>query len=504
MQLLVECVPNFSEGRRPEVIEAIVSAVRSVCGVTVLDHSSDADHNRSVLTFVGAPEAVETAAFAAIQKASELIDMTRHSGEHPRIGATDVVPFIPISGVQMADCAQMARSLGKRVGEELGIPVYLYEQAATRPDRQNLENIRRGEYEGLREAIRTDSDRAPDFGPLELGSAGATVIGARAPLVAYNIYLNTDDVEAARKIAHSIRHSGGGLHFVKALGMLVDNRAQISMNLTDFTRTPIHRVQELVKIEAARYGYQIAFSELIGLLPEQALIDSARWYLQLDRFSEEQILEHRLYSAERTSTRPDAFIDAVASGEPTPGGGAVAALAGSLAAALAAMVARTTLGKKKYAEVEAAMQSAARVADDLRAVLTRTITDDSAAFEAVMAAYRLPKEDPSRPDAIQTALQAASDVPMQTAGLALQAMEQLKIVATQGNTNAITDAATGVHIALAAIEGATLNVLVNLQSIQDADMAKKMTDEIVSLRQAGRDLASETMTTIHKRMGISV
>lgn len=502
MQPLVECVPNFSEGRRPEIVEAIVSAVRSVRGVTVLDCSSDPDHNRSVLTFVGAPEAVETAAFAAIRTASELIDMARHSGAHPRIGAADVVPFIPISGVQMADCVQLAQRLGKRVGEELDIPVYLYEQAATRPDRQNLENIRRGEYEELRETIKTDADRAPDFGPLELGSAGATVIGARAPLIAYNIYLNTDDVEAANKIARAVRHSSGGLHYVKALGLLVDNRAQISMNLTDFTRTPIHRVQELVKIEAARYGYRIAYSELIGLIPEQALLDAARWYLQLDPFGEEQVLERRLHATEQATTRPDSFIEAVASGEPTPGGGAVAGLAGALAAALAAMVARTTIGKRKYAEVEEAMRTVAGVADELRAVLTRIITDDSAAFEAVMAAYRLPKEDPSRPGAIQAAFRMASDIPLQTAGLALRAMEQLRIVVRQGNTNAVTDAAVGVHMALAAIEGAALNVLVNLKSIEDADSVRKMTDEITGLRQSGRNLASEILATVQERMGL--
>jgi glutamate formiminotransferase/formiminotetrahydrofolate cyclodeaminase len=504
MQPLVECVPNFSEGRRPEVVEAIVSAVRSVRGVSVLDCSSDADHNRSVLTFVGDPEAVEEAAFAAVQKAAELIDMFQHSGGHPRIGATDVVPFIPIRGVQMADCVQMAQRLGKRVGSELGIPVYLYEQAATRLERWNLEAIRRGEYEGLAKAIKMDADRAPDYGPLEIGSAGATVIGARAPLIAYNIYLNTDDVEAARKIALAVRYSGGGLHYIKALGLLVDNHAQVSMNLTDFTRTPLHRVQELVKVEAARYGHQVAYSELVGLIPEQALVDSARWYLQLDRFSDEQILERRLHAVEQEATRPDAFIDAIASGEPTPGGGAVASLAGALAAALAAMVARTTIGKKKYAHVEEAMRVVAGVADELRGVLTQMITDDSAAFEAVMAAFRLSKEDPARPEAIQAAFKRASAVPLQTVDLALKAMQQLQIVVTHGNTNAVTDAAVGVHMALAAIEGATLNVLVNLQSIEATDRVETMTSEITRLRQSGRSLASEILTTVQERMGIGV
>ncbi|HQA69325.1 MAG TPA: glutamate formimidoyltransferase, partial [Aggregatilineales bacterium] len=348
MKPLVECIPNFSEGRRLEVVEQIVDAVRSVPGVSVLDYSSDPDHNRSVLTFVGVPEAVEQAAFEAIRTAAELIDMTQHQGEHPRIGATDVVPFVPIRGVTMETCVEMARRLGQRVGEELGIPVYLYERAATRPERENLAVLRQGEYEGLKEVIATDDDRAPDFGPRELGTAGATVIGARAPLIAYNVYLNTDNVEIAKEIAKAIRHSSGGLRFVKALGLLVEGQAQVSMNLTDYTRTPIHRVQEMIRREAARYGCTITRAELVGMIPEQALVDAARWYLQLDLFDPAgQILEWQIQQQEQKQLAPEDFISAVASGEPAPGGGAVAALVGALSAALAGMVARTTIGKKR-------------------------------------------------------------------------------------------------------------------------------------------------------------
>ena len=502
MKPLVECVPNFSEGRRPEVVEQIADAVRRTPGAALLDYTSDADHNRSVLTFVGSPEGVESAAFAAIARAAELIDMTRHSGEHPRIGATDVVPFIPIRGVEMGVCVAIARRLGQRVGEELGIPVFLYEEAATRPERANLANLRKGEYEGLRETIATDPNRAPDFGPAALGSAGATVIGARAPLIAYNIYLNTDDVEAAKKIARAIRHSGGGLRFIKALGLLVEGRAQVSMNLTDYTRTSLPLVQEMVRREAARYGYQVAYAELIGLIPGQALVDTARWYLQLDLFDDNQILERQIETADAGDIVPTAFLDAVSSGDPAPGGGSAAALAGALAAALAGMVARTTIGKKKYAEVEGAMQEAARIADDLRARLAQAITDDSAAFEAVMDAYRLPKTDPTRDGAIQDALYHAAEVPLETARLAVQALEQLQVVATQGNLNAATDAAAGAHLAQAALESAVLNVLVNLQDLSDEAVVQAFGEQAAVLRDAGRGLASGVTATVADRMGL--
>lgn len=503
MKPLVECVPNFSEGRRPEVIEAIVNSIRNTPGVMLLNYSADADHNRSVITFVGSPDGVEMAALAAMATAAALIDMTQHSGEHPRIGATDVVPFIPIRGVTMEDCVKIALRLGQRVGEELEIPVYLYERAATRPDRENLAALRKGEYEGLREAIKTDPDRAPDFGPAELGAAGATVIGARAPLIAYNVYLNTDDIEVAKKIARAIRYSSGGLRSVKALGLLVEGQAQVSINLTDYTDTPIHRAQELIRAEAARYGYQISYAELVGLIPEQALVGAARWYLQLDLFDEDQILEWQIQSAEAADLAPHAFLNAVASGEPTPGGGSVAALAGALAAALAGMVARTTLGKKKYTEVEATMQEVVKVADRLRASLAQAINDDSAAFEAVMDAYRLPKTDPSRPDAIQASLHHAAEVPLNTARLSLQGLEQLKIVAEQGNVSAATDAAAGAHMALAAIEAAALNVLVNLQNLTDEDAIATLRDDVTDMREVARTLVAEILSLVNERAGLA-
>ena len=294
MQRIVECVPNFSEGRRPEVLNAIAEAIRSHADVRLLDIERDADHNRSVFTLVAPPEALVPAMFDAIKTAAGLINLDQHRGQHPRIGATDVVPFVPVRGVTMEECIALARELGRRVGEELGIPVYLYEQAATRPEHVNLADVRRGEYEGLKVEIETDADRAPDFGPARLGTAGATVIGARAPLIAFNVYLNTSNVEIAKAIAKAVRHSNGGLRYVKALGLLVNGKAQVSMNLTDFTKTPVHRVVELVRLEAARYGVAVESSELVGMIPQQALVDAAAWYLQLHNLESTMILENRL------------------------------------------------------------------------------------------------------------------------------------------------------------------------------------------------------------------
>ncbi len=293
VQPLIECVPNFSEGCRPEVVQAIVETMRRP-GVSLLDVESDADHNRSVVTLVGEPEALLEAVFQGIAQAARLIDLDVHRGAHPRLGATDVVPFVPVRQATMADCVQLARRLGQRVGDELGLPVFLYEAAATRPERVNLADVRRGEYEQLKSEIGVNPARAPDFGPAQVGPAGAVIIGARAFLIAFNAYLNTDQVEVAKKIAKAVRHSSGGLRFVKALGLLVDGRAQVSMNLTDFTQTPIHRAVEMIRSEAARYGCAIERTELVGLIPQQALLDAAQWYLQLDHFTPEMVLENRL------------------------------------------------------------------------------------------------------------------------------------------------------------------------------------------------------------------
>lgn len=504
---LVECIPNFSEGRRPEVVEKIVDAVRSVEGAILLDYSSDADHNRSVVTFVGSPQAVEEAAFAAIAKAAELIDLNEHEGAHPRIGATDVVPFVPISGITMEACVEMARRVGKRVGEELNVPVFLYEKAASRPDRVNLAKVRKGDYEGLKEDIKANPDRQPDFGPAELGPAGATVIGARAPLVAYNVYLDTDDVEIATKVAKSVRYLNGGLRYVKGLGMLVDGKAQVSMNLTDYKRTPVFRVVEMIRREAARYGASITHSELIGLIPQEALIDAAAWYLQLDGFETDQVLEARIQAeGEQAAGKVEpgqSFLDELAAGKATPGGGSAAAYGAAMGAGLVAMVARLTVNKKAYKEVEERMWAVIERAEALRADLTKAVDEDALAFTGVMAAFRLPKatdeEKSARQAAIQAATMQAAKVPLAVAGMAVSVMELAVEAAEKGNLNAITDAASGFALANAALTGAAMNVRINIISLEDSGQVKSLTKQLEEIEKQAKQLESKVQAAVSAR-----
>jgi len=297
---IVECIPNFSEGRDPGVVAAIADAISSVDGVYLLRTESDVDHNRSVVTFAGEPGAVAEAAFRGIACAVERIDLTRHVGQHPRMGAADVVPFVPIEDVTMAECVELSRRVAERVWSELGVPVYLYEESALLPEHRNLADLRRGQFEGIRDALGSDSWRAPDLGePRVHPTAGITAIGARRPLVAYNVWLGTTDVAIARKIARAVRHTSGGLRFVKALAFELASRGvvQVSMNLVDYRRTPIHHVFEMVRREAERYGVPIVGSELIGLVPQDALLAAAEFYLRLNEFDASRVLENRLLDA---------------------------------------------------------------------------------------------------------------------------------------------------------------------------------------------------------------
>ncbi len=509
---LVECIPNFSEARRPEIIDDILRTIQAVPGVQVLDRHSDLDHNRTVVTYIGTPAAVEEAAFQAINRAAQLIDLNHHTGEHPRIGATDVVPFVPINDVTMQDCVEMARRLAKRVATGCSIPVYLYEEAATRPDRQNLENIRRGQYEGLKTEITSNPDRAPDFGPSILGPAGATVIGARNPLIAFNVYLTTDDVSIAQKIAKAVRNSSGGLRFVKAMGVLVEGRAQVSMNLTNYRQTSVPHVVEMVRREALRYGVAIHHSELVGLIPQEALVDSATWYLQLDQFEPAQILENRLYQSQQSSPHTTeapqpTFLDRLASGTPTPGGGSAAAHTGAAAAALVAMVARLTVGKKKYVAVEPQMWALIDRAEALRSSLTTAVEEDAAAFDAILIASRLPKNTPeeqsARSAALEKATLQAARVPLEVCRKVVEVLELAVQAASLGNVNAISDASSGFALARAALTSASLNVRVNLLSLQDQSPAAEIHSDLTVLHAEARKLESALEAVLTERINLT-
>ncbi|HXH86028.1 MAG TPA: glutamate formimidoyltransferase, partial [Nitrospira sp.] len=421
MTRLVECVPNFSEGRNQATIQALIDAVASVMGVRVLDHSMDRDHHRSVLTFVGDPEAVIEAAFRAIRVATDLIDLRKHTGVHPRVGATDVVPFVPVRGTTMEECAQLAKRLGQRVGRELDIPVFLYERAASHPDHAALESVRRGGLKGLAFRLASDPDWFPDFGPARLHrTAGAIVIGARPPLIAFNVNLFSTDLTLARSIARAIRQSNGGIPHLKAIGVELASRhmVQIAMNLTDFEVTPMHVAFEAVQAQAALCGVGIAGCEIVGLVPRAALLASAVDALSLDHFDPAQVLENRiegglpLEDAGPVPPEPNAlkersvlqFLDSVAAATPVPAGGAVAALVGALAGALGMMAARVS---RQHVNEHRLGEIGRRLRDLMQA--------DGEAYRTFVEATKLPKTDPHRPTALSSALHVATEIPLEIA-----------------------------------------------------------------------------------------
>jgi glutamate formiminotransferase len=451
----VECVPNFSEGRDAAKVDAIVEAIRSVRGIAILGRELDADHNRSVITFAGPAGAVGEAAFRGVERAVGLIDLRQHTGVHPRIGAADVVPFVPVEGVTLEDCVRIANELGQRLWDRLRVPVYLYEAAARRPDRVNLENIRRGQFEGLRDDVRANPDRRPDFGDAELhASAGATVVGARKFLIAYNINLNTADLEIARKIAKAIRFSSGGFRYVKSMGVPLASRnlAQVSMNLTDFEQTPMHRVFEAVRVEAARYGAAIVGSEIVGLIPKRALELTAEWYLQAENFHPRLVLENRLAEAATMSGGLNEFLEELAAPTATPGGGSAAAAAAAMAAALGAMVA-------------ALAKLPAEAFDADRKFFAEAVGRDAASYEGVRAAYKKPKDE--RGPFVEQALHEAAKVPLEVAEAAAGLGERLRALASTTPEKFGSDIATAQSLARAAIEGALANVRINIASMKD-------------------------------------
>ena len=492
MSTLVECVPNFSEGRDAAKVDAILAAMK-LDGVYLLDREMDSDHNRCVITLVGAREALQEAVIRGVGKAAELIDLTTHQGAHPRMGATDVVPFIPIEGITLEHCVAMARHVGEEIWKRYGIPVYLYEAAATSPERQNLENIRRGQFEGIRADIATNPARRPDFGdPRVHPTAGATVVGAREALIAYNVFLNTPDVEIAKKIAKAVRFSSGGLRFVKGAGFLVRGQAQVSMNLTDFEQTPVHRVYELVKREAERYGVQASSSEIVGLIPKKALEAAAEWFLQVENFDSSLILENRLASIMsgksavgglRAGVEP--FIEQLAAPTATPGGGSAAAASGAMAAALATMVAGMSRGKKAYVQYEADLSVALARLSVLREELKAAIDADAESYSAVMKAYKEAKTSSDADAIIDAALKQATSVPLSVAQKAAEVNEIATKLAPVTNPNMKSDLTTAKALAKAAIQGALANVEINMQSIKDAAFVAQTRAELKAIPSVG-------------------
>jgi glutamate formiminotransferase / formiminotetrahydrofolate cyclodeaminase len=478
MQTLVQCVPNFSEGRDKTKVDAIVEAMK-LDGVYLLDREMDADHNRCVITLAGERQAIQEAAIRGVGKAVELIDLAKHQGAHPRLGAADVVPFIPIEGVSLEDCVMMARHVGEHIWKRYQVPVYLYEAAATSPERQNLENIRRGQFEGIREEIAVNPARKPDFGDSRLHpSAGACVVGARKFLIAYNVFLNTPDVAIAKKIAKAVRFSSGGLRFVKAAGFLVRGQAQVSMNLTDFEQTPVHRVYELVRREAERYGATPASSEIVGLIPKKALEQAAEWFLQVENFDSSLILENRLAAViggkmaiGGLRAGIESFIEQLAAPTATPGGGSAAAASAAMAAGLGAMVASLSRGKKAYLEHEHELSEAISALSQLREEFKTAIDADAASYSSVVAAYKKAKESSDAHGMIDSALKQATSVPLEVAERAktlLSIIETLRPITSPRMKSDLTTAAALAH---AAIEAALANVEINLESLSDSEFA---------------------------------
>jgi glutamate formiminotransferase/formiminotetrahydrofolate cyclodeaminase len=449
---LVECVPNFSEGRDAGKIDAIVQAILAVPEVVLLDREADADHNRSVLTFVGPPAAVADAAFRAVEKAVALIDLTKQQGAHPRIGAADVVPFIPIEGVTLEECVQLAD---------------LYESAARRPERTNLENIRRGQFEALVQEMGTVPARDPDIGDaLCHPTAGATVTGARKFLIAYNINLNTPDVTIAKRIAKTIRFSSGGFRYVKSMGVMLASRnlAQVSINLTDFEQTPMHVVFEAVRREAERYGVAVAGSEIVGLIPRKAIELSVEYFLRYENFRPELVLENRIAEALSARGGLPEFLDALASPSATPGGGSASAAAAAMSAALGSMVTRLA-------------KLASDAFEDDRRFFTDAVDRDASAFNAVMLAYKRPKAE--RAPFIEEALHGAAEVPLQVVER-IHALQE-RLAALQIPARFASDLAVAKALATADREGALENVNINLESIQNAEFKSAVMSRLQAL-----------------------
>ncbi|NHI82859.1 MAG: glutamate formimidoyltransferase [Candidatus Thorarchaeota archaeon] len=511
---IIECVPNFSEGRRKDVIDALADAIRSVEGIRLLDIEFDPDHNRSVFTFVGEPQMVKQAALKAAELAVEKIDLTKHKGEHPRMGAVDVVPFIPLHGATTGECIELSKEFAEEFSSKCNVPVYLYNKSATRPERADLPNIREGEFEGLRELIGTDSSKDPDYGPKKIHpTAGATATGARNFLIAINFNLNTRNLEVAKSCANAVRGLTGGFVNVQGIGLDLPakNCVQVSLNLTHPRRTKIHQVFEVVKLEAKRFGATVIETEIVGMVPLFALLDTLRYYLQPEKLDESMILDlYYLGGAEdpkeKTFTEMSLieFGDEVKRARATPGGGSVAAALGSYGAALVGMVTGLSLSGRKFAAIKEKMLEHRHAVDNDRGILMDLIETDSAAFDDVMATFRLPEETPAqkkeKEEATEKATIHAAEVPLSTMRHSLKALSHDLVAAQKGNINSITDAGVAAHALMAAIEGAALNVRINLGNIKDQTFVKRTLDEVSEIIAKGRKLKDEILEVVESRM----
>jgi len=553
---LVECVPNFSEGRNREKISAITKEIKSTPQVNLLDVDPGESTNRTVVTFIGSPEGVKEAAFKAIKKAGEVLDMSKHKGAHGRIGATDVCPFVPVSGVTMEDCIQLAHELGERVAKELGIPVYLYEEAAQKPERENLANIRTGEYEGLSEKLK-DPEWAPDYGkPVFNPKAGATVIGAREFLIAYNINLNTRDRRLAHEIALNLRERGrakrdrdgnivrdakgkaikipGKFKAVKAVGWYIEDYeiAQISINFINYKITPPHVVFDETIKEAEKIGLRVTGSELVGLIPKEALLMAGKHYLSkqgkspgvpqedlikiavsslgLDDVApfdpQKKIIEYQFKEVESSLLNYNLreFANELSVDSPAPGGGSTAALCGALSASLSSMVSNLTVGKKEYKNVQKDVKEIAVKAQSLKDEFLRAVDLDTIAFNKLMEAYRFPKKTEEqkreRDQAVEKALKEATLVPFGVLEKSIDALNLAREIALKGNKNSLSDAGVAGLTAQAAAEGGYYNIKINLPNLQDNEFKSKIKKQAASLKKKAVKLGDELREIIEKEL----